>query len=491
MTQRDSSKFQIPRRNSATLPLKTSILLVDHEATWQASFVAALSGLPFEIEFAHSAWEAIEISQKAAHPLAVVEARMPGIDGLALVERIMRIRPETAFILSTCSPEVTLRVNHNIDGAIASLIRKPWDVAELHAALRQAYDLHEKRARLETSAERQATGALLIVEDNPADAELILETLGAELGRDIVTTGKLGDALELLHERQFDVIITDLTLPDARGLDAVIRLQASAPNAALIVCSGISDDALAVQVVQLGAQEFLLKGDINPRSLPRIIQFAKERKLAEMRLISLAHFDQLTGLANRATFEYQAEQALVRAQRLQKRFALLYLDLDRFKSINDRLGHEAGDSLLQEVASRMSSVVREYDTVARLGGDEFGVVLTDVSNRKEIEFIADRINKIVAFPISLNERFVETAVSIGIAFYPEAGDNLAELLKQADRAMYVCKRSGRNGYAFAEVVEQDDTEPSYSWRSRSSIPPSIDSQDLPTCPQVPKYFTSQ
>jgi diguanylate cyclase (GGDEF)-like protein len=462
--------------------------MVDHDPSWQESFENAVRGLPFRVEFAHSAWQAIELAQKGAHPIAVVEARMPGMDGLALVERIVRIRPETAFVLSTSSSEITLRVNHNIDGAIASLIRKPWDVAELRSVLQQAYDLHEMRVRLVGNSDRESSGALLIVEDNPGDVELILETLGCELGGDIATVSRLGDALELLHERQFDVVITDLTLPDARGLDAVIRLQASAPSAALIVCSGINDDALAVQVVQLGAQEFLLKNDINPRSLPRVIQFAKERKLAEMRLIGLAHFDQLTGLANRATFEYQAEQALVRAQRLQKRFALLYLDLDRFKPINDRLGHDAGDSLLQEVANRMSSVVREYDTVARLGGDEFGIVLSDIANRQEIEFVASRLNKIVGFPISLRGQSVETAASIGIAVYPDAGDNLAELLRQADRAMYVCKRSGRNGYVFAHAIEPSDSDAPYSWRSRSSIPPSLDSQDLPTMPQVPKYF---
>jgi diguanylate cyclase (GGDEF)-like protein len=421
-----------------------------------------------------------------AHAIAIVEARTPGIDGLALVERIRRIRPETAFVLSTNSQEITLRVNHNIDGAIASLIRKPWDVAELHAVLLQAYELHEKRRRLLSNARERTSGALLIVDDNPSDVELVLATLGTDFGSDIINVSRLSDALELLHERQFDVIITDLTLPDARGLDAVIRLQASSPGSALIVCSGISDNALALQAVQLGAQEFLIKSDINGRTLPRLIQFAKERKAAEMRLVSLAHFDQLTGLANRSTFEYVAEQALVRAQRLKHRFALLYVDLDRFKEVNDRLGHDAGDSLLQEVANRMSGVMREYDTVARLGGDEFGIVLSEVATRQDIEFIAARLNKTVSIPVSIGGRYIEITASIGIAVYPDAGDNLAELLKQADRAMYASKNSGHHGYAFAQSPELDEPEATYSWRSRSSAPPSPDSQELPTMPEVPR-----
>jgi len=493
MAQWESSRFLVPRRNSGPLPEATRVLFVDCEPKWGPRFTDALVGLPFQVELAQSAWQAIEISQKRGHAIAVIEARMPGIDGLALAERIMRFRPETAFVLSTTSLETALRVNHNIDGAIASLIRKPWVTEELHSVLHQAYDLHEKRLRNVGSA-RQPPNAVLIVEDNPGDAELIMNYLSDTAAGDITCVNNLGDAIGLLHERRFDVIITDLTLPDARGLDAVMRLQANAPSAALVVCSGISDDALAVQVVQLGAQEFLIKNDINARSLPRLIQFAKERKLAESRLVSLAHFDQLTGLANRSTFEYQAELALIRAQRLKGRFALLYIDLDKFKQVNDRLGHDAGDSLLQELAKRMSSAVREYDTVARLGGDEFGIVLPDVSNEDDIKTVATRLNQSLAAPFTLGLNRIESAASIGVAVYPDAGDNLSELLKQADGAMYACKRSGRNGFVFAQTVGQSATHAVYSWRSRSSIPPSRNADEMPTMPNVPnvpnvpKYF---
>ncbi len=469
------------------MPEAARVLFVDHDPKWGQTFTESVAGLPFSVELAQSAWQAIEMSQTRAHAIAIIEARMPGFDGLALVERIMRIRPDTAFVLSATNSDATLRVNHNIDGAVASLIKKPWVTEDLHLVLHQAYDLHEKRLRLVGCTE-QPPNALLIVEDNPGDADLIINYLGETVGRDITCVSKLGDALKLVHERQFDVIITDLTLPDARGLDAVMRLQASAPTSALLVCSGISDDALAIQVLQLGAQEFLIKNEINGRSLPRLVQFAKERKLAESRLLSLAHFDQLTGLANRSTFEYQAEQALVRAGRLKKRFALLYVDLDGFKHVNDRLGHDVGDSLLQELAKRMTAAVREYDTVARLGGDEFAILLSDVTDDHDIKTIASRLNKSLAAYVWLGTERISSGASIGVAIYPDAGDNLAELMKQADTAMYACKRSGRNGFVFARDVDGSGTQPLYSWRSLSSIPPKCSADELPTMPHLPKYF---
>src|SRR5262249_34205861 len=157
----------------------------------------------------------------------------------------------------------------------------------------------------------------------------------------------------ILHEREFDAIITDLSLPDARGFDAVLRLQVSAPNAALLACSAVEDDALAVQIVQAGAQDFLLKRKIDRTTLTRALQVAPERKGYELRWRRLAHFDQLTGLANRASFNDALVQAVARASRQQGLLAVLMIDLDGFKAINDTQGHDAGDRVLQEVGVRL------------------------------------------------------------------------------------------------------------------------------------------
>lgn len=154
-------------------------------------------------------------------------------------------------------------------------------------------------------------------------------------------------------------------------------------------------------------------------------------------LARLAYYDQLTGLANRVTFRLRLNRALARARRQDSRFAVLFLDLDDFKSVNDTLGHDAGDVLLQKAGERLLRCVREYDTVARHGGDEFAILLEDLSNTPFS--IAERITGEFCVPFQLDEKEVVVTISIGVAEYPRDADTGAGLLRQADVAMYVCK----------------------------------------------------
>jgi diguanylate cyclase (GGDEF)-like protein len=377
--------------------------------------------------------------------VVVTDLRMPGIDGIALIEQLSAIRPETAFVLVTADPHPDIARNERVDAAIASVIEKPLEVDELARTLEHAFEFQQRRVRTLHGLRRSEAPAttVLLVEDNPGDADLITEMLR---GYQVRAVSRLSDAIALIHDERFETIITDVALPDARGIDAVMRLQASAPEAAIIAMSSLDDDALAQQIIQLGAQDYLLKQTLARRSLTRAITYARERKRAEQRLIQLAHYDQLTGLANRTSFFEHMTRIASRARRMRQRVGLMMLDLDGFKLVNDTYGHEAGDTLLQEISHRMRQVFREYDVVARLGGDEFAVVLSEVESVEQISAIVRRLLTAVSAAIWIGEHRIDITASIGVAVFPDSAESITDLLKCADQAMYEAKRAGKNSF---------------------------------------------
>lgn len=173
-----------------------------------------------------------------------------------------------------------------------------------------------------------------------------------------------------------------------------------------------------------------------------------ERLQAEQRVWHLAHHDTLTGLPNRALLHDRLAHALAQAGRSKHRVAVMFLDLDHFKAINDNLGHEVGDALLKEVANRLREVVRASDTVARLGGDEFVVVLHEIVGAADAARVAEKILGSFALPAQLGEHTVQISTSIGIGLYPEDGEEAYALMKCADTAMYRAKHGGRNRFRF-------------------------------------------
>ncbi|MDN5848359.1 MAG: EAL domain-containing protein, partial [Nitrococcus sp.] len=172
------------------------------------------------------------------------------------------------------------------------------------------------------------------------------------------------------------------------------------------------------------------------------------RKETEQHLHELAHRDALTKLPNRAVLREHLKHALAQAHRYGWHVAVMFLDLDRFKLINDTLGHEAGDRLLVEVAHRLNHCVRDGDTVARLGGDEFTVVIENTAHSRNVTQIAKKIMRMLARPVTIDGNEIHTSASIGIAVYPQDGENESVLLKNADAAMYRAKEQGRDRYHF-------------------------------------------
>lgn len=173
-----------------------------------------------------------------------------------------------------------------------------------------------------------------------------------------------------------------------------------------------------------------------------------ERKESEERLLYLANYDSLTGLPNRALFRDRLRRAIVRAQRNSTKVALLFLDLDRFKMINDSLGHHAGDQLLRGVSRRLKQHAREGDTIARLGGDEFTVILEGVKSADDSAIVAEKILELMQTPFRLDGHEVVVTPSIGITLFPDDAGDMRSLLKNADTAMYRSKEMGRNGFQF-------------------------------------------
>jgi diguanylate cyclase (GGDEF)-like protein/PAS domain S-box-containing protein len=172
------------------------------------------------------------------------------------------------------------------------------------------------------------------------------------------------------------------------------------------------------------------------------------RRLAETRVQRLAYHDDLTGLPNRAAFMDHIAEAAERARGLGSRFALLFLDLDGFKEINDSLGHDAGDDLLRQVSKRIRACLRQADRVARFGGDEFLVLIDPVRRRRDVEAVTRKILKAVATPLKLDGLMATVSASIGIAMFPDDGEDPSLLLKNADAAMYQAKQGGRNALRF-------------------------------------------
>jgi len=207
--------------------------------------------------------------------------------------------------------------------------------------------------------------------------------------------------------------------------------------------------------MEVSASEMEIKGH---RYFVGIVRDVTERKLVEQKITHLAHHDYLTGLPNRVLFIEQLEHAITLARRSRYKVAVLFLDLDGFKQVNDTLGHDAGDLLLQEVAKRLKGVIRESDIVARIGGDEFTFVLNNIGEDVHAAWIAQKIIDVLSRPFDLKGQFCQIGGSIGVAIYPDSSGDFETLLRQADEAMYWAKQNGKNTFKLATEGITDELD---------------------------------
>lgn len=416
------------------------VLYVDDDAVARRAFSRVLRNLGYIVDLASGGAEALTLATQFPYAVVASDLRMPDIDGLTLIEELQRRRPDSSYFLATGATESFLPGSQS-----AIVIRKPWDNETLGLTVARGVELYRARQKPcpDSSSTSDTRLRVLLVEDNPSDRLIIGRQLNKS-GYDVEDAGTAGEALGRLSSGDsFDVVITDLSLPDADGLEAVSLLATASGKRPLLVLSGQKQEATAFRALELGAQDYLLKGKFDAELLHRAIRYSLERKRADERLRFLAHYDQLTGVANRTLLTDRMKRALSHAQRRQELVGLMFIDLDRFKNINDSLGHAAGDLLLQEVARRLLGCVRDTDTVARMGGDEFALVLEGVQEREGFSRVADRILNSFATPIRLGNDETLCGGSIGIAIFPADATSPDELLKRADDAMYTAKRLGR------------------------------------------------
>lgn len=256
---------------------------------------------------------------------------------------------------------------------------------------------------------------------------------------------------EALQRATWDVILADYTMPQFSAMAALSIVQASGLDLPFIVVSGNIGEDIAVAAMKAGAHDYIMKNSLK-RLVPAIerelrdYEVRRERKRAEERLAYLAYYDPVTDLPNRSLLLDRLSQALAYGHRHEAPVAVMFLDLDRFKQINDTFGHAAGDHLLKVVAQRLTHYVRESDTVARLGGDEFVVVISEMVHAADANSIAQGILQVMADPVVIEGQELYISASIGISIYPTDGSDIPTLLKKADAALYRAKELGRNNY---------------------------------------------
>lgn len=298
---------------------------------------------------------------------------------------------------------------------------------------------------------------ILLVEDNPGDARLIQIILEEteDLRFEIAHAEQLDKAKQHLSDEHFDVILLDLSLPDCFGLDTLRKIRTKATNSPIVILTGNDDEQVAISAVQEGAQDYLVKGRVENDVLVRSIRYAIERnrilaELEEARRMErhMAYHDPLTGLPNRLLFHDRLTQNISYAQRQGKIIAIMFLDLDRFKVINDTLGHSVGDLLLKDASSRLTNCIRKSDTVARWGGDEFTIILGYMTTQAHAAKVAQKIQDDLARAFHLEGHEIFITSSIGISLFPDHGSNIDDLVKNADIAMYYAKGIGRNNHQF-------------------------------------------
>jgi diguanylate cyclase (GGDEF)-like protein len=314
---------------------------------------------------------------------------------------------------------------------------------------------------------------ILIAEDDPV-FRCVLQSMLADWGYQAHAAANGVEAWDILQaEPGPSLVILDWLMPGMDGLELCRRLRSLAGSGPhyVILLSARSSTADVVAGLEGGADDYVAKPvdfqELRARlqvglrmielqvrlathvreleeALNHVRELQEETEKGREREHFLAMHDALTGLPNRALFFDRLEQALVRARRDKEKVAVLFLDLDGFKAVNDTLGHGAGDSVLQAVTQRIDQGLRASDTFARLGGDEFALILGGLERPQEAVAVARKLLKLLTPPIPLEKHRLFVAASIGISIYPSDGEDVEELVKKADFAMYGAKRDGKN-----------------------------------------------
>jgi diguanylate cyclase (GGDEF)-like protein len=315
---------------------------------------------------------------------------------------------------------------------------------------------------------------VLLVEDDAGDAILVERTLlRCQQQFSLQHCECLEDALNRLADNEFDVALLDLSLPDSFGLSALDKIRERAQDIPIVVLTGLSDDNLAMQSLEQGAQDYIVKGNETAELLERTLRYAVQRQQIQTenrclleKMEELAQQDPLTGVMNRHSFAESLEREWKRAERHQHPLACVVVDIDFFKRVNDTFGHAAGDRALQEVASLLCLNSRASDYVCRLGGEEFCALLTETDEAAALVW-AERVRQAISelmLPVERDE--LRVTASFGVATCRDGSSKPQMLVDQADEAMFVAKQLGRDQViSFDRLRLLERSEPSQIWHA--------------------------
>jgi diguanylate cyclase (GGDEF)-like protein len=285
---------------------------------------------------------------------------------------------------------------------------------------------------------------VLLVEDNPIDSAVTARRLlsGSPVPYQLTQVRSLHEACSALEREAADVVLADLNLPDSEGLDTLALLRSCAPQVPVVVLTGHSDHAMGVRAVQMGAQDFLQKGNFDPPIIQRAVLYAIERHRLVRTLHDLSLLDPLTGLYNRRGLFAVSGKRVEVALRLGCRAFILYADLDELKRVNDEHGHAAGDTYVQIGAEAMKQSFRAADVIARVGGDEF-VVLGLEATSFDPAVLATRIQRVIERLAREHNVPHEVSISCGAERFDPKSTSIEQAMVAADTEMYRSKRSPR------------------------------------------------
>ncbi len=461
-----------PLETATPSELACRILIVDDDVPLRQTLPRVLAQAGRTFDECGSVGEAIQCLERQNYDLVLLDYRLPDATGLALLDWLQSQQREEAVVM--------ISGEDGIDAAIGALrrgaddfVRKPYHVAQLQRAVQSA--LHKaalERANRAMGERLRASERLhrYLVESSP-DLIFTLDPQARFTYINPRIESLLGYERHQLLNRPFATIL----LPDdVTRVEMLTSNPDNAPasgyNLELRLCrnrAGWPRASMGHITVALNAMPMYAKGEGEPiqkhLGTYGVARDISERKRAEEIISFQAYHDQLTHLPNRVLFKDRLEVAIAQATRRSGSLAVMFVDIDRFKLVNDTYGHSEGDLLLRGVATRLKETLRRGDTLARLGGDEFTILLPDINQPEDAEIIARKVLDLMQMPFQLSRGDFRVSASIGIALFPRDGDSAESLTQHADVAMYQVKRSGRNGFRFF------DTELNAHYRQRIEL----------------------
>jgi len=290
-------------------------------------------------------------------------------------------------------------------------------------------------------------GNVLIADDDPSIL-LLLRHILTEDNYDVTEAASGLEAIELCREFTYDLAILDFVMPNVDGITACKEISFQIPNPPpVLIITSLDDDASVNLAFDAGAVDYVTKPinwSVFKQRVKRIVSGEQNRQ----KVRQLEYHDALTGLPNRSLLLDRLESAILRAQRNEDMIALLMVDIDNLKLINETLGHHNGDKIIQSVASRLSKAIRDTDTLSRSGGDEFNMIVENIHQLEDVGAMAAKFSRAIEHKLTIQDQEIHIKASIGISVYPQDGTNIGSLLSHADAALYRAKDKGGNAYDF-------------------------------------------